>query len=597
MAKIKPFQGTTPSDSTDDKPKYKIPNEHTLTASDHSNIIEDSVPNPEYNNANVLKNKNAIKKHNGGNFVIDEPPPSTYEQTNKENGLAWTEDAPAFYGSRTSMNPTNDPEKQKILDTSLETYDVNRSNEIGGMDPPISADAPFIRSHPNAARNAIFTTYNRSKLPIADIEFRKGIRHIFFNRPECYLMSGPNELCEQAATDEDITSTFQRLPHIIKLLSPMYVTGAMTNDGFNNSNFNFLLSNRVQGLSTTSTTIGSLENTPKGYSGYTIMPASFFDSLGPNTIDLSFADTKYLEVYEYLRIWMMYMSKRHKGIFAPSYNNYSYRNSYININGGNPLSIYSDTSIINGTNPFPGYLKNHPYDRALEYCSSIFDIITNESGTRIIYWCKYYGVYPVSASPSLQNESNQAITSATTSASFRYMYKLECSNKSLLEFNYNAGIVNELGKVIEEVRPSMPYLLRNEGYKTSDSLQTLRSKNKPSADIDTYYTTSSKPESQIIPVYNGAAGMFTGSPYIVMGEAEQDPTNPQNTIVAPYLRFATLQSTGSGHTLNCMMNNGYVNDNSNEELTLYSLNRLDEYQPTSSAIVNRTRELKENVGL
>lgn len=568
MATIKPFGNTSPSQTPGSEPKYKIPEPKTLTAKDHSIINENGELNPNYNSEyHRSKNLSAIKKHNSGDFIKDEAPPTNIiEQVGKEaNGDTYSTEVPAFYGTRTSMNPMGDPEKQKILDTSVETYDVERSVDLGGLNPPITPDLASIRMHPNDARLAVMTTYNRAKMPIADVEFRKGIRHIFFTRPECYLMCDTTRLCEQAAIDEDIVSTYQRLPHLIKMLSPVYITGSFSQDGFTNSNFNFLLSNRVQGLSTTQTSISVAENTPKGYSGYTVMPASIIDSLGSSTLELSFNETKNLEVYEYLRNWMLYMSKRHKGTFAPSYNGYQYRNAYPRLTDITNIDAISGISSVSGANTIPYYLRLHPYDRALEYCSTIFDIITNESGTRIIYWCKYYGVYPVSATPGLTNENNSIITESKTSASFRYMYKLEGNIKSLLEFNYNAGIVNERGEVIESVKPSLPYLLRNDGFKTNDSLQELRAKHKDAGDADLYIANPTyRNPRRVLPVYNGASGIFTGSPYIVMQEPnESDPTNPEQRLAVPYLRFATLRTVKRGDNsdvFNNDFNHGYVND-------------------------------------
>ena len=76
---------------------------------------------------------------------------------------------------------------------------------------------------------------------------------------------------------------------------------------------------------------------------------------------------------------------------------------------------------------------------------------------------------------------------------------------NLVEFNYNAGLCDAMGKVTKEAQSSVPFLLR-EGYED------------PSHN------------------YLGAAGMFTGSPYIVLETAQHD-SGTKTSITNPYLRF------------------------------------------------------------
>ena len=93
-------------------------------------------------------------------------------------------------------------------------------------------------------------------------------------------------------------------------------------------NFNYLLSNRVMGLAPAGTTISHDESVQKSIEGFTVQPARLLTSAQGATIDLTFRDTKTLEVYNCLRLWMLYMYKTYKGILAPSYNGYHIQNSY-----------------------------------------------------------------------------------------------------------------------------------------------------------------------------------------------------------------------------------------------------------------------------
>ena len=423
--------------------------------------------------------------------------PVTYEYT-APNGQKL--DIPVFSGSTTNINPLNDPVKQDILDTSLETY--HERNHDGKLSPL----QPFTRSEPQIAHRSIMFTYNRTKLPVADIEWRKGFRHLFFTRPECYVMcnDGGIRLCSQAANDEEFSSTYTRLPHIVQQLAPFYITGSFEDEqGATNgllTNWNYLLSNRSDGFNTSGTQMTIAENVGKSYGGFSINPAGFISSKVGGVIDMTFNETKSLECYEYLRLWMLYMDKVHKGQFAPSYNGYMYENNFY------------DAGVVVGANKIL-----HPYDRAIDYAATLFDIITNESGTKILYWCKYYGIYPTSAIPQLSNATNSPLVGVKTNAQFRYMYKLENTNKSLLEFNYNAGIVGKTGHLTNTARESLPFLLSE-------------------------YDDNK---------YIGAAGMFTGSPYIVMGsDSQTNLLDSSRMVTVPYLRFANLNNESINKEMN-----------------------------------------------
>ena len=481
-------------------------NLHSITAKKNPNANEEFFVNDK--RGHFVKEQ---PQHVGENtadpeYNIGQPQHVAYLSGSNKEVMATT-----FSGATTDINPHNDKQKQAIIDSgTLSRYleETYRSDELGSYrKPPISPLQPFTRlgdiDNQYIAQEAIFNTYNRTKTPIADIEWRKGFRHIFITRPECYLMYDRDNLCEQAYYDEDFNSAFTRMPHIIKLLSPWYVSGSFPQKSIFNSNWNFLMSNRVQGLSVAPTSLTINESVSKSSEGFTITPAMHVESRQGSTIELQFRDTKYLEVYETARLWMLYMYKRKKGIFAPPYNGYERVNGYIpNVGeGGLAFSGKGDAK----------YTRYHPYDRALEYCASLYDIVTNETGTKILYWCKYYGIYPTNVSPGLNNDNNAPITEMTTSITFKYHYRLENVNKTLVEFNHDAGLTDDIGKVNHNVTTdSMAFLLR-----------------------DQY-------DDPVMKQYIGAAGMFTGSPYIVMQLSQPDPLNKSNIIAVPNLRFMNV---------------------------------------------------------
>jgi hypothetical protein len=483
-------------------------------------------------------------EHGGTEPFVDTE--TTVTRTGYPNGSTSAKTLGVFSGATTNVNALNKPVAAEILKAgTYGKYEDDRVAKIStNGSPPISADYNAYRMNKkndeNLADASLFNAYNRTHIPIADQEWRKGFRYIFFTRPECYLMfrSGNEvDLCNQAYYDEDFASAYSRMPHIIKLLSPWYVSGSFPNNNISNTglvgtpdgaNWNFLFSNRVDGMGVAPSSMTVQETIAKSIEGYTVTPAEFVDSRQGSQIDLTFTDTRNLEVFEMARLWMLYMYKRQKGIFLPPYNGYAQENSFL-------MSDGASESKLSGPLKNAQYTRMHPYDRALEYCASMYDIVTNETGTKILYWCKYYGIYPVSAAPSLDNTQNGPITSVQTSISFKYHYRLENNNKTLVEFNHDAGLTDAIGKqAVSSVYQSMPFLYRDDDPKGNSSDPTL-------------------------PKYLGAAGMFTGSPFIVMQQTRSDPLDKAGRILTPELRFMSLPNAKNYEDLNKKLNLNIVN--------------------------------------
>ena len=456
----------------------------------------------------------------GGSSSVVRTPPS--------NGTA-----PEIPGRRFTRSTRTDGWRRNIQEVSRVTRSINeisglsevedeayrdntgrfKPNEESYTDPgnsrvPISPLYPFTRMEPRSAHSAVFNSYNRNKIPIADIEHRKAFRHLFFGRPECYIFGQGGEISDQCQADPDFSSLLSRMPHVLGLLSPVHCTGSIGYRDELDCNWNYILSNRVKGFQVTGNSIGIDENMIKSVSNNTITPGGINTGNLGNVLQISFSDTKRLEIYEMLRIWMVYISKRKRGQIVPSMNFYGAQNRF------------PESGAVN-------HKFGHIYDRALEYCAPLFDIVTDETMTNILYWAKYYGIYPTQVTNTGLNSEGGALTEQMNiECEFRFQARREGLNINLVEFNYNAGIVDHVGKLSNSnivLNSSSPFLSR-------------RVPGNPSK------------------TYMGAAGMFTGSPYIIMEEdMRPDPSdfsrrlhqkqgsviNPFK-IITPQLRFLPL---------------------------------------------------------
>lgn len=484
---------------------------------------------------NISNGQGKFLSHNGDSYLKDSYDKSHNGEKKVVKTEVYVKDGDGFHkeynkevpmypfrGALTQVNTFGDPVNEEILkhpsDPTVSRFIYDHDNE-DVFNKPITPLTPFARTNEAAtdvknseglksqyaADHILFNSYNRFKIPIVDTEFRKGFRYIFITRPECYLMCTSGTLCDQASKDTDFLTANYRNPHLIKLLSPYYITQPIPYEGNTGKhNWNYFISNKAQGLSVAPTVLSINDKTTHSVEGYTVSTGMNLESRQGSSIDINFTDTKNMEVFEYFRLWMLYIYKRKRGIFAPPFNGYQYNNGFISMQS-------SENGRVSVKVP-AGYPMYHPYDRAIEYCASLYDVITDETGEKILYWCKYYGIFPTSVSPNLSNENNAALTTMTSSVTFKYHYRLENNITSLVEFNNASGIVDELG----HLNPGLS-LNKSESFIIRDG------------------TDEENPQP-----YIGAGGMFTGVPYILMEKSlRQDviESNGKSTIYVPKLHF------------------------------------------------------------
>lgn len=394
--------------------------------------------------------------------------------------------------------------------------------EGGLMGSPIAPFAAGIYKSYNdpfsVARDAICTSLNCFRTPMADLERSKMFRNIFISRPECYIMAHSiggttneyNILSEQCYNDNEFSSSYQMYPHVARLLSPSYVCD-MSLDG-TKSNWNWLLTNRITSLNNRyEQTVKTSANT-KSTIGSSIISGGSTNVYEPRTITATFRDTRHLDVYEMIRMWMLYISKSTRGELVPSYNGYQFRNVFIRSQDqskGSKIEMSGDD-----------YTTLHPYDRAIDYACTIFDIICDETNMKVVNWSKAYGCFPISVSvDGLTNDSGSfALTKeVTVTVTFQCQCVRENVNMNLVEFNYNSGIVDALGRTIDHM-------------------------DERCSEYVSHYIIRDQNDDLPFGKYRGAGNMFTGTPFIMMGDGTKSPSTrvDDKRVAAPYLFFLPI---------------------------------------------------------
>lgn len=471
-----------------------------------------------YSGSSTLRNPNfTITDENGNN------PVTVYsDRLEEEKTMGYSDSAYNYVASEVEN-------KGNFSGSRMYDFSNGSAYREGGMyGSPIAPFAGGIRDtyrDPfSLARMAISTSLNCFRMPMVDLERPKMFRNIFISRPECYIMShsfgstgdSTYMLSEQCYNDDDFASSYAMFPHVAKLLSPSYVCD-MSLDGIN-SNWNWLLTNRLLTLDSRQGSQIKTTNNTKSTIGSSIVTGGFTNIYEPKTFTATFRDTRHLDVYEMIRMWMLYISKTTRGELTPSYNDYQFRNEFIQCKGqsaGSKIQLKDEN-----------FYHLHPYDRAIDYACTFFDIICDESNTKVVNWSKYYGCFPINVSVSgLTNEKSKFALEGevTVNVTFQYQCVRENVNMNLVEFNYNAGIVDKLGRTIstmvEKCQQRVSHYIVRDHSKDGDL-----------------------PFSK----YRGPGNMFTGTPFIMMGDGTISPDSTHDNmsrVIAPYLFFLPI-STG-----------------------------------------------------
>lgn len=121
-----------------------------------------------------------------------------------------------------------------------------------------------------------------------------------------------------------------------------------------------------------------------------------------------------------MKLWLTYIDNVSRGAWSPCYNLYG------------PSGTVSNSMS-----------ASHVYTKTLDYAASAYVFKCGPDGEDVIYWSKYYGVFPINTGASaLSWDMANGLTSGTPklNINFRYSAKRDLNPISLLEFNYNAKV-------------------------------------------------------------------------------------------------------------------------------------------------------------
>lgn len=313
-----------------------------------------------------------------------------------------------------------------------------------------------VHGNNNIARTVKYYMYNRYKVPDTNLAFNKMITHTFFTRPDLNLLiyngssnPAPNT---NVMGNSEMEMLYYKNPELFKLLTDSVRAG-------DTNNFNLLLSNQVSSIDFKDETLKT-KDYGKSWNDHSISYGNEYDGRQGGEINVTFDELQDLSVLLLIKIWMTYIENVSTGAWSPSYNLF-------------------------GTGVSNNISDSYVYTRTLDYAASIYVFKVAPDGDEVLYWTKYYGVFPTSSGASALNweKADGLGGGGKVTITFKYSFKRDMSPISLIEFNTNARVdgdtKSEAGFNIflnQSGRPyvGVPYI---ESYLTSPYMEQDKSNN------------------------------------------------------------------------------------------------------------------------
>ncbi len=255
--------------------------------------------------------------------------------------------------------------------------------------------------------------YNRFKVPDLNLAHNKSVTYVFFTRPDLNILTYGDRptAVSQVLNHTESAMVWRRYPEIFKLLT----ANTRCADG---NNFNMLLSNQVTSFDIQDEVLTTNE-AGKSWGGYEMEYGDSYNGRSAGEFSCNFTEVSDYSVINMIKLWITYIDNVSRGAWSPSYN--------LRGSGG-----------VNESDPNASYV----YTKTLDYAASAYVFKCGPDGEDVLYWSKYYGVFPISTGASaLSWDNGKPIgDSPNLNIRFKYSFKRDLSPISLIEFNHNACI-------------------------------------------------------------------------------------------------------------------------------------------------------------
>lgn len=283
-------------------------------------------------------------------------------------------------------------------------YPIMQSMEDRLMEARASFGIP-VHGNRDIGRLMKYYMYNRFKVPDKNMAHNKTITHVFFTRPDLNVMkfggAGP---IGQTQNHTESAMLWRRNPLLFKLLTDSKRAG-------DSDNFNLLLSNQCTSIDVKDENLTTKE-AGKSWSGYEMQYGDQYSGRAAGEFSCNFVELNDYSIINLIKLWISYIDNVSRGVWSPSYN-------------------------LQGEGVATGINQSHVYTKTLDYGASAYVFKCGPDGEDILYWTKYYGIFPVNTGASVLSwELGQNIGDAPRlNINFKYSFKRDLNPISLIEFN------------------------------------------------------------------------------------------------------------------------------------------------------------------
>lgn len=291
------------------------------------------------------------------------------------------------------------------LTKSATNYDFKRAINYSGISSDIvkedlTEDVNMINHSLNYYANASDTRrelwlkschyYNRYKIPTLNTAFIKGFAHVFFTKPICNILDKNHNL----QTDLKADPWFRYL-HRYRVSILDQLCGQYSSDG----PIMYALSNKAESFSLSDEYIEK-ETYGKSFSGWSITYGkNNVESKSAGTFDISYTDDRDLDVYYIHKAWAEYIAGVYRGDFNPTSHNIK--------------------------------------AKVLDYPAACYYFVTAEDGETLVFWSKYYGVFPTTIpSTHMSWSEGRPITDPNFTQEYNFSFKEDMNPDTLIDFNH-----------------------------------------------------------------------------------------------------------------------------------------------------------------
>lgn len=338
-----------------------------------------------------------------------------------------------------------------------------------------------VHGNNDIARAVKYYMYNRFKVPDSNMAYNRTFTHVFFTRPDLNILrcGGGNVYgpATQVKNHSDTALLYRMNPYLFKLLTDRIRCG-------DSNNFNMLLSNQVESFTIEDENLNAME-VGKSWVGNTMYYGDQYTGRSAGEFRCSFRELQDLSIIKLMKLWCTYIDNVSRGAWSPSYD----------LHGSAMLSKYGNYGASVSTDPVCTDVNaSYVYSKTMDYAASAYVFTCGPDGESILYWSKYYGIFPANTGASMLSwdvNTPAGQENSKLDITFKYCYKKDLSPISLIEFN-------ELG-----------------GFSSTSTSETYGT-----------YTTNVKTgsEASFNPNYNHSSRPFVGCPFIEFDANAGDPT-------------------------------------------------------------------------